>query len=1101
MLNSFSVKAGRRGWWRTALLVVASASLTQVMAASYTPLIPIPSPKVTGASEAYPGGRYDATNLVDGNLKTEYSSNAGGLNTWVEFEFPAPVRVGAFRHVNRDDPGLVQMSKLTFLGANGQTVATVPVTHVNQRAGETFFVLPSPIMAQKVKWQVVAMGTAGVTTVGGAEIEFYRADNAESRPSRIALQPKLAPVARKSPNGLLQPLNVTVNYPYAEPGDATIRVPGVESRLAHLQPGKQTVELLVPMAEAEKTLALSLEVAGAVITQTNLAQKPVKPLTVYVLPHSHTDIGYTEIQADVEKKQVQNLVDGIKYAQKTANYPEGSRFIWNVEVVWAADLYLQRLDKTQRAQFLDAVKKGQVVLNGMYLNELIGLCRPEELMRLFRYATQLSAETGVPIESAMISDVPGYTWGLVPAMAQAGIKYFSTAPNYFDRIGTILREWENKPFYWLGPDGKTKVLVWIPFWGYALSHVYNEMTPKLVNDLCEGLEKRAYPYDIAYVRWSGHGDNAVPDPTICEFIKDWNAQNAWPRFVISGTTEAFRAFEQRHGAKLPVVRGDWTPYWEDGAGSSALETAMNRESSDRASQAETLFAMRNPKAYPAEAFNEAFKKILLYSEHTWGAWCSVSEPERKETVEQWAVKKSYADDADKQSRALFSQALPAGPIASDIDVINTLSWKRTGLATVSADKAGANNRVVDAKGKAVPSQRLQSGELVFLASDVPPFGAARYRLEAGEPGSTAAVVASGNMLDNGIIRAKVDETTGGIVELAAKGIEGNFADTSGGEALNDYLYLPAENLKDLKRNGPVKITVGERGPLVASLIIESAAPGCKLLRRELRLVAGADYLEIVNTVDKERLAVKSYMAREGKESVNFGFPFNVPKGQVVVEVPFGTVRPDLDQLPSACKNWFTAGRWADVSSAKRGITWVTLDAPLVQVGGITANLLNSQTNPDVWRKQVGRTQKIYSWAMNNHWGTNYRAYQEGPVVFRFVLRPHRQPNPGEASRFATGFGQPLLAAPASAAMPSESLLRVSSKDVNVISLKPSDDGQALMVQLYGAAGKDAKVKLAWRRPAQAWLSDTSEQPRQKIGASVAVPAYCVVTLRVVLAGE
>ena len=70
----------------------------------------------------------------------------------------------------------------------------------------------------------------------------------------------------------------------------------------------------------------------------------------------------------------------------------------------------------------------------------------------------------------MISDVPGYTWGLVTAMAQAGIKYFSPAPNYFDRIGDILQKCEDKPFYWISPSGKEKVLVWIPYKGYALSH-------------------------------------------------------------------------------------------------------------------------------------------------------------------------------------------------------------------------------------------------------------------------------------------------------------------------------------------------------------------------------------------------------------------------------------------------------------------------------------------------------------------------------------------------------------------------------------------------------------------------------------------------------
>jgi hypothetical protein len=122
--------------------------------------------------------------------------------------------------------------------------------------------------------------------------------------------------------------------------------------------------------------------------------------------------------------------------------------------------------------------------------------------------------TGVPIDSAMISDVPGYTWGTVTAMAHAGIKYFSTAPNYSDRIGDILAKWENRPFYWVSPSGKEKVLVWIPLKGYALSHIVRELSPQFVADYLSELEKSGYPYDIAHIRWSGHGDNARPDPAI-----------------------------------------------------------------------------------------------------------------------------------------------------------------------------------------------------------------------------------------------------------------------------------------------------------------------------------------------------------------------------------------------------------------------------------------------------------------------------------------------------------------------------------------------------------------------------------------------------------
>lgn len=902
---------------------------------------------------------------------------------------------------------------------------------------------------------------------------------------------------------LLQPVVATLRH-FGEPVEATLRVQNGPVQQVRLSAGSRAVELLAPAVSAATTCAIRVEIGGKPAATRELTLKPVRKLTIYILPHSHTDIGYTALQPDIEKRQVQNLIDGLACARRTANYPKGSRFVWNVEVLWAADLYLRRLDNAARADFLDAVKNGQVVLNGMYLNELTGLCRPEELLRLFRYATKMADLTGVPIESAMISDVPGYTWGTVPAMAQGGIRYFSTAPNYFARIGTILQEWENKPFYWIGPDGQTKVLVWIPFFGYALSHVHPRMSPQLVDLLCQTLDDRQYPYDIAHVRWSGHGDNAVPDPAICEFVKDWNAKYAWPRFIISGTSEAFRALEERYGEKLPRVRGDWTPYWEDGAGSSARETAMNRHSSDRLAQAETLFALLNPKAYPAAAFEEAWNHALLYSEHTWGAWCSVNGPQRQETKQQWEIKKSYAEQADKQSRELFAEAIRPAQDASTlppsrIDVINTLAWPRTELVRLPRELSIAGDRITDEKGKPVPSQRLASGELLLLAQEVPPLACKRFLISAGTPFVEQRASVQGAVLDNGRIRVRVDENRGGIVELTAKGLEGNFADTRGGEAINDYLYLLGDDTKSLKRSAPARISVRENGPLLASLLVESEAPGCKSLRREICVGAGLDYIEITNLVDKARLEAKNYLAKEGKESVNFAFPFNVPDGEMRLDVPFGVMRPEADQMPSACKNWFTVGRWADVSNQQRGITWVTLDAPLVEVGALSANLLNSMVKTDLWRQKVDPTQKFYCWAMNNHWDTNYRAYQEGPVEFRFLLHPHGPLNPADASRFAISQSHPLVCVRAGAVkIPAKPPVIVHPSDVLATAIKPSDDGKAWIVRLFGASGQTRAATLTWgdRRPKAIFLSDTSEARRAPAGPSIPVPGNGLVTLRV-----
>ena len=898
-----------------------------------------------------------------------------------------------------------------------------------------------------------------------------------------------------------QPIDITLRHIGAAE-DVRLRCGEVTAQ-ARVVAGDRTVRLLIPASdkgyEADVEVALPQQ-----RLHTRVSIKPVRKMTLYVLNHSHTDIGYTDLQPEIEKRQVENLLTGIAYARATAGNPPGSRFVWNVEVGWATDLFQRRLTPAQRAEYDEAVKKGWVSLQGLYLNMLTGLCRPEELIRTCRFATEEAQRLGVKIDSAMISDVPGYTWGTVNAMAQAGIRYFSVAPNYFDRIGDILVQWENKPFWWVSQSGRERVLVWIPWRGYAMSHEIKGLDEAFLSRYQDQMDAVNFPYDISYMRWAGHGDNAVPEQQPTDFAKQWNATYAWPKLVISSTGEAFAAFEKRYGDKLPEVRGDWTPYWEDGAGSSAAETALNRASSERLSQAQAICAMRDPAAYKPEAFADAWNFTLLYSEHTWGAWCSISEPEHEQTVKQWAIKQGYALDADKHSRELLTQALGGGAAAAGaaIDVFNTCAWTRTDVATLAKEQSVAGDRVLDAAGKPVPSQRLSTGELCFLVRDIPGLSAKRFTIAAGKAEGTSAVTVTKDSLDNGLVKVRLDAVTGAVTEFTGKGIAGNLADTSNGHAPNDYLYLIGDKAAEAKRNGPVTVTVKESGPLLATLSVDSDAPGCRHLKREVRVIAGLDRVELTDVVDKERAPAPSdkrdYHQYNSKESINIAFPFAVPDGQMWLDVPFAVVRPDQDLLPSACKNWFSVGRWVEVANQEFGVTWATVDAPLIQVGGITATLLNSQTDPAVWRKTVEPTQRFYVWAMNNHWGTNYRAYQEGPVTFRFALRPHRGNDLAESARFGNGYGQPLLAAPASGKEPSAvPRLSVSADDVLVTGFKPAEDGKGWIVRLFGAGGKDRKVTLAWSdpKPASLWLSGTGEQRGECVADAIDVPAWGLVTIR------
>ena len=634
----------------------------------------------------------------------------------------------------------------------------------------------------------------------------------------------------------------------------------------------------------------------------------------------------------------------------------------------------------------------------------------------------------------------------------------------------------------------------------------------MVNKYQARLDEVGFPYQISYIRWSGHGDNAVPDPDISEFVKKWNDNYEWPRFTISTTSDAFAAFEKQYGRQIPEFKGDLTPYWEDGAGSSALETRMSRGAAERLVQAATLSAMLAPQTYKSTDFNTAWRNVLLYSEHTWGAWNSVSDSENPFVTQQWQVKRQFAVDAESESKRVLDGVLDAyagDRDSSSVDVHNTCSWPRTEVVVISKERSLGKDHVKNVHGTSVPSQRLSTGELAFLAENVPALGSASFHFSAAAPHVPAKRVTVANgVLDNGVVRAKIDSKNGNIVELMSGSSTRNLVDTSRDEAVNQYLYLEGKDTSKVSTSGPVRIAIEDPGPLVATIRIESSAPGCVDLVRRVHLKAYVDWIEISNIVNKKRAPLNlhpgeggpagAFAQHESKESAQFAFPFAIENGQIHIDVPLAVMRPELDQLPGSCKNWLPVGRWIDVANANYGVTCAILDAPLVEIGSLSATMLGSQTHPEIWRKQIGPTQKFYSWVMNNHWGTNYRAYQDGPVEFRYALRPHGGYEPAAASRFAIGMSQPLVPSAKGQRSPNALKLRIDQEDVILQQCKRSADGSAWIVGLFGASGKNLTARLTWTDNAliEVWRSDLLEQPLERLGPQVEVPAWELVTLRI-----
>ncbi len=143
--------------------------------------------RIVAATDAYPGGRYEATNLVDGDPRSEYSSQGQGIETRIDFDLGQPLPIAGLRHVDRADPATVAKSRLTFSNTPdfGQVLGTVELEHANTRSGLTCRTFP-PVTARYVRWQVSELGPKQHGTVGGAELGFYVVGQSEQRPAAQA---------------------------------------------------------------------------------------------------------------------------------------------------------------------------------------------------------------------------------------------------------------------------------------------------------------------------------------------------------------------------------------------------------------------------------------------------------------------------------------------------------------------------------------------------------------------------------------------------------------------------------------------------------------------------------------------------------------------------------------------------------------------------------------------------------------------------------------------------------------------------------------------------------------------------------------------------
>jgi hypothetical protein len=218
-------------------------------------------------------------------------------------------------------------------------------------------------------------------------------------------------------------------------------------------------------------------------------------------------------------------------------------------------------------------------------------------------------------------------------------------------------------------------------------------------------------------RYAIGADNGPPSDQICDIVKAWNERYASPRLILTDNSSVTARFAKRYGDQLPVVQGDFTPYWEDGCASTSKATGVACRACEKIAQTQILWALLSPQLELHERFDEAWHKMLMYDEHTWGAHNGIRAPDEPFAVQQDRYKQACAFDGSALTDTLLDDVTQAVRRTGSerIDVYNTASWKRSGLVLLDQKQSAVGNLIKDDQGQTLPSQRLASGQLAFVA--------------------------------------------------------------------------------------------------------------------------------------------------------------------------------------------------------------------------------------------------------------------------------------------------------------------------------------------------------------------------------------------------
>ena len=890
--------------------------------------------------------------------------------------------------------------------------------------------------------------------------------------------------------------------------------------------GEEKLEFAVPEFPAKTTAHLALDINGHE-ERSEKSINPQKKWTLFLVPHIHLDVGYSDYQAKIATVQ-SHVVD--EALDMTAQNPD---FVFSLDGEWSLEQFLKTRTVAQKQRAITAIQKQQLFVPADYANLLTGFSSAETLIRSLYPSANFSRIHETPFNYATITDVPSYSWSYASVLASAGIHDLLGGSNNY-RAPVLLQGKlnENSPIWWEGPDGQ-KVLLWY-------SRIYQQMQmlfglPPLVSaghdtlPLFLQMYERPSYHGSAAILYGTQVENSDLFPQQAEFEKKWNNTYAYPRLQYSGFHNALETVAKQFGNKIPTMRGDGGPYWEDGMGADAYYTAMERQNEGRGPSAEklaTLTSLVNPLlAADKTDLDQMWTNMILMDEHTWNSYNSVSDPTSMAAVKQLAIKDQYAVKAQamadflaRSSMASIVNSISGKP--GDLLVFNMLNWKRSGPVCIDLDRG---EEIVDlATGQTVPVEVLNSSSgfdyVQFMAQDIPAVGYKLYELRKSSttPAPAKHTTTTTTTIESPYYRVTLDPSTGAVRSIYDKQLRRELVNRQSPYRFGQYLYVtgadkapntalqyshvyPKPQLESHPADSGSLLSV-TRTPDGWVARMKSQDTNTPAITTEVRLFNHEKKIEFVEDVDKKKVY--------SKEAVYFAFPFAMEQPKFQYEIQNGVVDPAKDMYPGAGHEWFSAQHWVSVEQDGVSGTVMPLDASLITLSDIFRG---------AWPERFGKRQgTIFSYVMNNYWDTNYAAGQGGHFRFRYVVTSAPSTDAASLSRMGWEESTPLekdmvttqdraMSGPRPLGEKQDSFLDVQDPNLLLETWKAAEDGNGTILRFLdlGGATRTVTVHTPLLDLEKAWQTDAVERDQKQLsligttGFQFTVHPHEIVTVRLV----